>query len=111
MKSFNDAKEKLVKLIAEYPDAPIKIAVHNDLRECGGGYDMGEVVSCELGKWALYKNRYYEIDEIDRLIGDLYNERTIGTKINLNDSNEVWNECKAKAKSLQWENYIVLTIH
>lgn len=33
MKLFNESKEKLVKLIAEYPDAPIKIAVHNDLRE------------------------------------------------------------------------------
>lgn len=105
------SRAKLVKLIAEFPDARIMVSISQELRECGGGYDIGEVVSCEFGRWVLYENRYYELDEIDILISHMYNERTIGTKINLNDSNQIWKECEAKAKSLQWENYIVLKVY
>lgn len=106
--------EKFLKLVQENPDLPIKTYISGEC--CGDDmWYVGEIYDCEVSELALYEpyyseERYYEKDDIDDIIDDIY-ERLCDEEQYSNLSDKELNEiCKQKAEELDWQKCIVLYV-
>ena len=52
--------QRLLQLVAEYPDLPVVPMVDSDIIGDGDGYWLGEFGYCYVGEYACYDDRFYE---------------------------------------------------
>ena len=106
--------EKFIQLLKENLDLPIKVFISGECHDEDAMWFAGDVRDCEVTEIAEYEpqytdcTRYYEKDDIDDIIEDIY-DRICDDYENLSNE-EIEKIAKQKAEELEWEKVILIYV-